>query len=114
MGTLYKLDRLVGRALKTPSVSGSSIVVVTGWALITINWNRDPYWSILRKQRSERLAAETTSKTSAKFLASFGSQRPNEKRRKPGATEHNYLAPLRRNDQLLGAYFTDPRLDLHC
>ena len=96
------------------SVRGSSIVVVTGWALITINWNRDPYWSILRKLHSERLTAETTSMTGAKCATSFGGQRPNEKSGKPGATEHDYSAPLRRNVRLLGAYFTAPLLDLHC
>ena len=95
-------------------MSGSSIVVVTGWALITINWNRDPYWSILRKLHSERLTAETTSMTGAKCATSFGGQRTNEKSGKPGATEHDYSAPLRRNVRLLGAYFTAPLLELHC
>ena len=84
MGTLYKLDRLVGRAFT--SVSGSSIVVVTGWALITIGWNRDPYWSILRKQHSERLTGKTTSKTGAKCLTNFGGRRPNESRARRSAT----------------------------
>ena len=69
MGTLYKLDRLVGRALKAASVSGSSIVVVTGWVVGATFWKPS---NARQAKASEQ--TETSGQTSQKALARVGFQ----------------------------------------